>query len=192
MAPIAAGGRLEVMSFESAGRRITFAPMICFDAIFPEINAAFAAQDPDLLLNPTNDAWYGYSSAPYQHFEQAALRAVEEGRYLVRSANTGVSAVVDPYGRVVAQSSLFRPAVLVAQVRTLEGLTLYARVGDLVAYLALLVTLVALGAAVTTARSPDPCSPCPVYSFPMALVLDELTRRYQDLVRRSIELRGYL
>ena len=66
MAPIAAGGRLVLMSFESGGRRISFAPMICFDAIFPEVARTFVLQDADFLVNPTNDAWYGYSSGPYQ------------------------------------------------------------------------------------------------------------------------------
>jgi apolipoprotein N-acyltransferase len=70
----------------------------------------------------------------------------------VRSANTGISGIVDPYGRVVQRSRLFEPAVLVGQVRTLTGLTLYARIGDLVAYVATVLTLVALGAAIALGR----------------------------------------
>ena len=65
-----------------------------------------------MLVNITNDAWYGWSSAPYQHFEQAAMRAIEEGRYLARSANTGISGIVDPYGRVLQRSAMFQPEVL--------------------------------------------------------------------------------
>ena len=76
------------------------------------------------------------------------MRAIEEGRYLVRSANTGISGFVDPYGRVLQESRLFEPAVLVGQARALTGLTLYARIGDLIAYLATLVTLVALAASI--------------------------------------------
>jgi len=87
------------------------------------------------LTTITNDAWYGQSSAPYQHFEQASMRAIEEGRYLVRAANTGISGIVDPYGRVVMASALFQTAVLVGDVRILDGLTVYGRIGDLLAYL---------------------------------------------------------
>jgi apolipoprotein N-acyltransferase len=88
----------------------------------------------ELLTTITNDSWFGRSSAPYQHFEQASLRAIEEGRYLVRSANTGVSGIVDPYGHVLAQTEIFRPAVIVGEVRLLTVRTPYSRVGDVFAY----------------------------------------------------------
>ena len=61
----------------------------------------FVAAGSELLTTITNDAWFGATSAPYQHFEQAAMRAIENGRYLVRAANTGISGIVDPYGRVL-------------------------------------------------------------------------------------------
>jgi apolipoprotein N-acyltransferase len=97
-----------------------------------------------LLTTITNDAWYGTSSAPFQHFEQASMRAIEQGRYLVRSANTGISGVVDPYGRVAARSELFVPATLTAEVRLLEGLTLYGRIGDTFAYACVTLTVLTL------------------------------------------------
>ena len=100
MAPIAAGGRLVPMSFESGGRRISFAPMICFDAIFPEVARTFVLQDADFLVNPTNDAWYGYSSGPYQFLAIVRMRAIETGRSVARPAYSGVSAIVYPTGEL--------------------------------------------------------------------------------------------
>lgn len=105
---------------------------ICYEAVFPAQIAASVRQGAALLTTLTNDAWYGLSSAPYQHFEQAAMRAVEQGRFLARAANTGISAIVDPYGRVVARSTLFETDVVVGEVRMLGGSTLYAKIGDAV------------------------------------------------------------
>jgi len=73
---------------------------------------AFVTRGSELLTTITNDAWFGTSSAAYQHFEQASLRAVEQGRYLVRAANTGFSGAVDPYGRLIARTSLFETAAI--------------------------------------------------------------------------------
>src|SRR5262249_11528716 len=92
----------------------------------------------------TNDAWFGPTSAPYQHFEQAAMRAIEEGRYLVRAANTGISGIVDPYGRVVTKTAIYQPAVVVGEARYLRSSTFYARHGDLVAGASLVATAVLL------------------------------------------------
>ena len=88
----------------------------------------------ELLTTITNDAWFGRTSAPYQHFAQASMRAIENGRYLVRAANTGISGIVDPYGRVLAQTDIFEPAVVVGEARFLATTTLYARIGDVFAY----------------------------------------------------------
>ena len=83
---------------------------ICYEVVYPDLIAgSCGAEGSQLLTTITNDAWYGRSSAPYQHFRQAAMRAVEQGRYLVASANTGISGIVDPYGRVVVQSPHLRP-----------------------------------------------------------------------------------
>ena len=80
-------------------------------------------QGSELLTTVTNDGWYGTSSAPYQHFEMASMRAIEQGRYMARAANTGISGVVDPYGRVVQASAIFEQVGLVAEVRLLSGRT---------------------------------------------------------------------
>jgi apolipoprotein N-acyltransferase len=106
-----------------------------------------------LLTTITNDAWFGRSSAPYQHFDMAATRAIEHGRYLVRSANTGISGIVDPYGRMIMASDLFTEGVLVGDVRLIEELTIYARIGDVVAYASALSTLAALVVSWWTRRA---------------------------------------
>jgi len=117
---------------------------ICYEIIYPGLVRRFVRGGSELLTTITNDAWYGRSAAPHQHFQQARMRAIEQGRFLVRAANTGVSGVVDPYGRVLARSALFETVAMTEPVRLLTGLTLYGRIGDVTAYLCLLVTVVGL------------------------------------------------
>ncbi|MGH6823164.1 MAG: apolipoprotein N-acyltransferase, partial [Methylocella sp.] len=88
------------------------APLICYEAIFPGEVVPAGASRPGLLLNVTNDGWFGMTPGPYQHFAQARLRAIEEGLPLIRAANTGISAIVDPYGRVLAELPLGAEGVL--------------------------------------------------------------------------------
>ena len=130
---------------EVDGHRV--AAFICYEAIFPDLVRHFAARGAELLVNITNDAWYGYSSAPYQHLAMAAFRAVENERYLVRAANTGITAVVDPRGRILERTDLFRPATLVREVAFVPGMTFYARHGDVFAW----GCLAAAAAAITAA-----------------------------------------
>jgi apolipoprotein N-acyltransferase len=114
---------------------------ICYEIIFPPLVREAVARGSELLTTITNDAWYGDSSAPYQHFEQARLRSIEQGRYLVRAANTGISGIVDPYGRIVTRTPLFQSRVAVGEVRLITDRTLYSRTGDLFAYACLLLTV---------------------------------------------------
>ncbi len=88
------------------------APLICYEAIFPGEVVPSEAPRSGLLLNVTNDGWFGTTTGPYQHFAQARLRAIEEGLPLIRAANTGISAIVDPYGRVLAELPLGAEGVL--------------------------------------------------------------------------------
>ena len=125
-----------------AGKPVSTA--ICYEVVYPALIRAGVLQGSTLLTTITNDAWFGRSSAPYQHFEMASMRAIEQGRYLARSANTGISGIVDPYGRVLMASDLFTRQVLVGDVRLIEEQTTYARYGDLVAYASVVVTLVAV------------------------------------------------
>jgi apolipoprotein N-acyltransferase len=145
------GPIVEQPSF-TAGREPVLLPVaghmastaICYEVIFANLIRRSVAGGSELLTTITNDAWYGRSSAPYQHWDQAAMRAIEEGRYLARSANTGISGFVDPYGRVIARTPLFERAVLVRDVRFLTDRTVYSRIGDAVAWLSLALTGAAL------------------------------------------------
>jgi apolipoprotein N-acyltransferase len=117
---------------------------ICYEVVYPSLIRQAVVDGSQLLTTVTNDAWYGQSSAPHQHFALASMRAIEQGRYLARAANTGISGVVDPYGRVVARSAIFEQAGLVEEVRLLTGRTIYSRIGDAIAYVAIALTIVAL------------------------------------------------
>ncbi|MEK6791467.1 MAG: apolipoprotein N-acyltransferase [Deltaproteobacteria bacterium] len=109
--------------------------LICYEAVFPEIAAEAVRNGASILVNITNDAWFGRSSAPYQHLEMSALRAVENRRFLLRAANTGISAIVDPAGRIKARTTLFEKTVLTGEaVFTKEWLTFYTMYGDVFAY----------------------------------------------------------
>lgn len=121
-----------------------FGAFICYEAIYPDLVSSFSSEGAELLVNITNDAWYGFTSAPYQHFEMATVRAVETGKYLVRAANTGISAVVDPRGRVVARTRLFEPAALVHDVPFVRETTPYTRIGDAFAWACLGISVLAL------------------------------------------------
>jgi apolipoprotein N-acyltransferase len=123
-------------------------PLICYEVIFGG-DVVDPAARPGWLLNVTNDAWFGISSGPHQHFASARFRAVEEGLPMARAANNGISAMVDPYGRVTALLGLGRMGVIDAGLPQALPATLYARYGD--AMPALLV-LAALGLAVALRR----------------------------------------
>ena len=151
-----AGPLVQAVSDFAAGETATLLPVdghqvstaICYEIVYPDLVRRFVTGGSELLTTITNDAWFGPTSAPYQHFEQASMRAIEEGRYLVRSANTGISGIVDPYGRVLERTAIFEPAVLVGEARFLRTSTFYARHGDVLPYASVVVTL----ALVVTAR----------------------------------------
>lgn len=106
------------------------APLVCYEAIFPGYVQGLETR-PQLLLNLTNDAWFGSSSAPYQHLEMSRMRAAEQGVPLIRVANTGISAVIDPLGRIVARTQLNEAAILdTALPEMLPDKTTYNKIGD--------------------------------------------------------------
>lgn len=121
---------------------------ICYEVIYASLMRQFVLEGSQLLTTITNDAWYGWSSAAYQHWDQAAMRSIENGRYLARAANTGISGFVDPYGRVRRKSALFEQELLVEDLRFITERTIYTSIGDLVAWLSLALTAAAWLAAV--------------------------------------------
>ncbi len=119
---------------------------ICYEAIRPElVNRMMAETHPQLLVTLANDAWFGASQEPWLHLGLAQLRAVEQRRWLVRATNSGVSALVDPAGRVVARTGLLTRENLRGVVHMLDGETVYARLGDWPGWLALVLVALALG-----------------------------------------------
>jgi len=120
-------------------------PLICYEIIFPgELSAgeSRANSRPGWIVNVTNDGWFGNSSGPYQHLQQARVTAVEEGLPVVRAANTGISAVIDPLGRIVASLPLASEGVLDAPLPRSIGAPIYARFGDLPAAVLILIACV--------------------------------------------------
>jgi len=120
------------------GRAATF---ICYEAIFPEVVRRVAGKDAALLVNITNDAWFGTTAAPLQHLAMATVRAAENRRFMVRAANTGISAIIDPYGRILERTALMESAVLRGTVQTRSDVTPYAACGDLFAWGCAILTL---------------------------------------------------
>jgi apolipoprotein N-acyltransferase len=153
------GPLIESVSSFSPGQFVTMLPVgehmastaICYEVVYPHLIRRAVRNGSEVLTTITNDAWYGESSAAYQHFELARMRAIEQGRYLARAANTGISGIVDPYGRVVAQTALFETTTVVGDVRFLQSHTVYATIGDLPAQLAVFLSLMAVGLALRPA-----------------------------------------
>lgn len=147
-------------SFEVGESRVTldlprlpsFSPIICYEVIFPAAVTGPGAR-PRWLLNVTNDAWFGLSSGPYQHLASARVRAVEEGLPMLRAANTGVSAVIDAYGRVLAAIDMQREGVIDHRIPAAREPTPYGRWGDGALVGLLLVALGSLFAAIRFTRS---------------------------------------
>ncbi len=116
-------------------------PLICYEVIFPGQVVA-PGQRPGWILNVTNDAWFGVSSGPYQHFASARLRAVEEGLPLVRAANSGISAVIDAYGRVIARLGLGRVGIIDApRPRPTQEKTPFGQLGNWTLLILLFITI---------------------------------------------------
>ena len=151
---------VEAVSDFSPGDRVNTLPLgdarlsvaICYEVVYPALIREGVRNGSALLTTITNDAWFGRSSAPSQHFAMAAMRAVEQGKYLVRAANTGISGVVDPYGRELLASPLFVEGAWTADVRLIEAPTFYAQTGEWIVWASLGLTLLALGATITKAR----------------------------------------
>jgi apolipoprotein N-acyltransferase len=116
---------------------LNFGSPICYEIIFPGLVRQFVKKGARFLVTITNDGWYGESASPLQHFRIAIFRAVENRRFLLRAATTGISGIIDPHGRILARSKLMTEAYLTKTVKPIEKLSFYARYGDGLSYLSL-------------------------------------------------------
>ena len=116
-------------------------PLICYEAIFPG-DVVDRGDRPGWIVNLTNDGWFGISTGPYQHLQQARLRAIEQGLPVVRAANPGISAVIDPLGRIVARLGLGLEGVLDSGLPAAIPPTIYARTGDMPVVIVIVAALV--------------------------------------------------
>jgi apolipoprotein N-acyltransferase len=132
------GERRRTLEIPSAPRAL---PLICYEAIFPD-KVVSRDDRPGWIVNLTNDGWFGISTGPYQHLQQVRLRAIEEGLPVVRAANTGISAVIDPLGRIVARLGLGHEGVLDSSLPSAIPPTIYARSGDIPAAIIVIAALI--------------------------------------------------
>lgn len=137
---------------------------ICYESIFPGEIRQFAANGAQVFINISNDGWFGDTGAPGQHLNMARMRAIENQRWLLRSTNTGITAVIDPYGRIVARGPRNLQFTLDAAFGVISGTTFYTRHGDWFPWLCAIISIAALIAAgvqrwrMRTASSPSPSS----------------------------------
>jgi apolipoprotein N-acyltransferase len=120
--------------------------VICYEMIFPELVRRFADSGASLLVNLTNDAWFGTSAGPYQHFQMVRMRAVENRRFVLRAANTGISGIVDPQGRVLVKTPLMEERILQGEVSPRRAKSFYTRYGDVFLILCAILALAAQAA----------------------------------------------
>jgi len=116
--------------------KFAYGPAICYEIVYPQITRTQVRNGADVLVTITNDAWYDGTSAPRQHLNQARLRAVEDGRWLLRAGTTGISALVDPTGAVVHEIPMGHEGIIYAHVAPRSEVTPYVRFGDWFAWLA--------------------------------------------------------
>ncbi len=145
----------QVGDFES-GKEMTVSALdhhrvstaICYESIFPDLVRQFVKKGSELLVVITNDGWFGQSSAPYQHLRMGVVRAVENRRYEIRDANTGISAIIDPYGRIEKSTAIGNRTILEGRVYFRDDQTFYTKYGDIFAYLNAIATMAIIIASV--------------------------------------------
>lgn len=128
----------------SPAQEVKFSTLICYEIIFPDLVRRFVDQGAQVITTITNDAWFGKSAAPYQHFSMAVFRAVENRVPIARAANTGISGFIDAKGRIRAASGIFSEAYLTQTLVPGSTKTLYTRYGDLFSYACLFSSIILL------------------------------------------------
>lgn len=146
------------------GRPVKFGVLICYEVIFPDLVRRFAQNGAEFLVTITNDAWFGESLAPMQHFSMVVFRSVENHLAFARAANTGVSGFIDPFGRILDASPIFTQTSMQAAVPVLQPRTFYSRHGDVFAYGCVLIcaVLCLFGLFRTEGPEPDAIAATPV------------------------------
>jgi len=124
--------------------RFQYGPAICYEVVYPQITRTQVRHGANVLVTITNDAWYDGTSAPRQHLNQARLRAIEDDRYLLRAGTTGISAIVDPTGRVLHELPMGQSGIIYAEFQARETTTPYVRFGDWFAWVAAVVVMIAI------------------------------------------------
>jgi apolipoprotein N-acyltransferase len=125
---------------------------ICYESIFPGEVRQFAANGAEVFVNISNDEWFGHTAAPYQHLNQARMRAVENERWLLRDTNSGITAAIDPYGRIVDRASRDVETTLLAPFGVVHATTFYTRHGDWFAWLCVIIAVAAIGVGIPGLR----------------------------------------
>jgi len=124
-----------------------FGVLICFEIIFPDLCRRFVKEGADFLVTITNDAWFGRTSAPYQHLSIATFRAIENRVFIARAANTGISAFIDPKGKIVKQGDIFTEEAMNGTIRIMKRKTFYTLYGDVFAWICSGFSMILLGYA---------------------------------------------
>jgi len=114
---------------------------ICFEVVFPDLTRAAVKNGANIIVNMTNDAWFGKKSAPLQHFSMVVFRAVENRRAVARAANTGISGFIDPTGKIISQTDLFKDAHLTEKLPLINTISFYTKYGDLFAGICFLIII---------------------------------------------------
>jgi apolipoprotein N-acyltransferase len=145
-------------------RSVKFGVLICYEVIFPDLVRRMAAGGAEFLVTITNDAWFGDSSAPAQHFSMVVLRSVENHRAFARAANTGISGFIDPFGRILKSSPIFTQTAFQASIPVRQPHTFYSRYGDVFAYGCMIISLLLClyGLFGTKGAEPDAIAATPV------------------------------
>ncbi len=120
--------------------KLTYSVLICYESAFPEYVRECLLKGADFLVNITNDTWFGRSSGPFQHLRIAVFRAVENRVWIARCANSGISALIDPYGREIVREGLFKQKVVTGNLAELDEYTYFTKHGPIVAHISLLIT----------------------------------------------------
>jgi apolipoprotein N-acyltransferase len=134
----------------------TYGIFICYESVFADEIRHFALNGAQVLVNISDDGWYGDTSAPWQHLNMARMRAIENRRWILRDTNNGVTTVIDPYGRVTLSAPRHTIATLVAPYGTRSDLTFYTRHGDLFAFLCCAIVIAALAAGASKKAVSEP------------------------------------